>query len=475
MKKKLLIIIALLTIIVLPYQVKAATGNLNISCSPDKVNSNETTKCTISGSIDTEITAISLDINPSSNLQLVSFTPSNTWSGDDIDNGKIDVYTNSGDTIKNNFTLGTIDVKVKDNIVNSNEKISLSNIIFYYDKTEYNIDNASDDIRIPSNINTLTNITVNNKNINFQENNTTYNLTVESDSAKIAVTKKDSNSTVTGDGTQKLNYGKNTFNIVVTSESGSKKTYTLNITRPDSRSKENYLLNFSFYNYDIGFNKDKTSYELTVENNVSRFGNIIYYNKLPSQAAIEELINKYKINNSLLTYTYEFVHSADTVDLKLNEKSLYNLYDDLDGYLDDIDNSLDELEKKCNDDETSCSYYMDGNLVYKETETEEYIEYAYYRNNEIVWVGDNDVDIAIPDNLKVGTNILEIVIAAENGDERTYTFKINRKTEDGKILDEIPSSPQTGSTMIIIVSILLVISLGVVVYFVYKNNKENKK
>lgn len=475
MKKKLLIIIALLTIIVLPYQVKAATGNLSISCSPNKVNSNETSKCTISGSIDTEITAISLDINPSSNLQLVSFTPSNTWNGDDIDNSKIDVYTSSGDAINNNFTLGTIEVKVKDNAVNSNEKLSLSNIIFYYDKTEYNIDNASSDIRVPSNINTLTNITVNNKSIEFQENKTTYDLEVDSNSAKIAVTKKDSNSTVTGDGTQKLNYGKNTFNIVVTSESGSKKTYTLNITRPDSRSKENYLLNFSFYNYDIGFNKDKTSYELTVENNVSRFGNIDYYKEIPSQADIEELITKYKINNSLLNYICELVSGAGMVNAKFNEKSISDLYDDLYNYIDDIDNSLDSLEKKCNDDETSCSYYMDGNLVYKETETEEYIEYAFYRNNEIVWVGNNNINIIILDNLKVGTNILEIVIAAENGDERTYTFKINRKTEDGKILDEIPSSPQTGSTMIIIVSILLVISLGVVVYFVYKNNKENKK
>lgn len=80
-------------------------------------------------------------------------------------------------------------------------------------------------------------------------------------------------------------------------------------------------------------------------------------------------------------------------------------------------------------------------------------------------------------DLKVGENTFNVVVVAENGDEGTYTFTINRKDKDNKLLTdkELDNSPSTGSTLIIIVSVILVISLGVTIYFLYKRNKGNNK
>lgn len=80
-------------------------------------------------------------------------------------------------------------------------------------------------------------------------------------------------------------------------------------------------------------------------------------------------------------------------------------------------------------------------------------------------------------DLKVGENTFNVVVVAENGDERTYTFTINRKDKDNKLLTdkELDNLPSTGSTLIIIVSVILVISLGVTIYFLYKRNKGNNK
>ena len=58
-----------------------------------------------------------------------------------------------------------------------------------------------------------------------------------------------------------------------------------------------------------------------------------------------------------------------------------------------------------------------------------------------------------------------MVVTAENEEKREYIFNINRKTEEGKIVDktdeEITSNIKTGSASIIIVAIVMVIALVV--------------
>ncbi len=276
MQKKILIIISLLVVLI-PINVKAATGNIKITCDKEKIKAGDSTTCIISGITDSEIIGISATLNLTDNLTFTSFTKNNSWSEGSIENNKLDIY--SENYLNNNFDIGTMVITAKDNISNTNEKMTLKDIAFQNDKSNnaeensFKVSDAITDIRIPSNVNTLSSLTISGISFNFSEDNTNYQLETTETSVTISATAKDSKATVTGDiGTKNLNYGGNNFSIKVTSESGDVKTYTINITRPDNRSKENYLTSFAFSNYNIDFTKDKTDYNITLENKISKLG-----------------------------------------------------------------------------------------------------------------------------------------------------------------------------------------------------------
>ena len=451
---------------ILPFYVSAeSTGSVNISCSPSTIKSGETTSCTITGKTDSDVSSISMGIKLSENLEAVEFKPNSTWLGDDISNGKIDIYTNSGDPVKSEFTIGTLKIKAKDGVIAKDESLTLTSNVFYHDRAEYKIPDATTSIRIPSNNNSLSSIKVNDDGKFFDENKTSFDLTIKSDTANIGVTTKDGKAKVKGDGRQKLNYGKNTFKIEVTAEDGSKKVYTLNINRPDSRSKENYLLDFGFLNHDIKFDKNKTEYELIVENNISKMGVFSSETKSP--------IPKTDMFSNVLFIDGTKVSVSDNVNINitLNGIDLDKKMQELGDYLYNSDAS--SLEEKCNDDKTECLAYKDGELFGK------YIDKGgtYYKNcipiSYFYEDGDGNTlyNLYVFDDLKVGTNSLKYKVIAENGDERVYTFNIIRKDADGKVADNDIMPPQTGNTIYVIAVIMLVLSFGVGIYFYTKKIK----
>lgn len=454
---------------ILPFYVSAeSTGSVNISCSPSTIKSGETTSCTITGKTDSDVSSISMGIKLSENLEAVEFKPNSTWLGDDISNGKIDIYTNSGDPVKSEFTIGTLKIKAKSGVIAKDESLTLTSNVFYHDRAEYKIPDATTSIRIPSNNNSLSSIKVNGDGKFFDENKTSFDLTEKSETVNIVVTTKDSKAKVKGNGQQKLNYGKNTFKIEVTAEDGSKKVYTLNITRPDSRSKENYLLDFGFLNHDIKFDKNKTEYELIVENNISKIGLFASDTKssIPKTDMFSNalIIDGTKISVSKKAIGAEFV---------LNDINLFKKIMELGDYY----VTVQKAEKKCNDDEKECSYYKDGELVYETIDKDSYNEEFVYMNNELITYysnsddSKNDFGIFAFEDLKVGTNSLKYKVTAENGDERVYTFNIIRKDADGKVVDNDIMPPQTGNTIYVIAVIMLVLSFGVGIYFYTKKFK----
>lgn len=454
---------------ILPFYVSAeSTGSVNISCSPSTIKSGETTSCTITGKTDSDVSSISMGIKLSENLEAVEFKPNSTWLGDDISNGKIDIYTNSGDPVKSEFTIGTLKIKAKSGVIAKDESLTLTSNVFYHDRAEYNIPDATTSIRIPSNNNSLSSIKVNDDGKFFDEKETSFDLTIKSDTANIVVTTKDSKAKVKGNGQQKLNYGKNTLKIEVTAEDGSKKVYTLNINRPDSRSKENYLLDFGFLNHDIKFDKNKTEYELIVENNISKIGLFASDTKssIPKTDMFSNalIIDGTKISVSKKAIGAEFV---------LNDINLFKKIMELGDYY----VTVQKAEKKCNDDEKECSYYKDGELVYETIDKDSYNEEFVYMNNELITYysnsddSKNDFGIFAFEDLKVGTNSLKYKVTAENGDERVYTFNIIRKDADGKVADNDIMPPQTGNTIYVIAVIMLVLSFGVGIYFYTKKFK----
>ena len=69
----------------------------------------------------------------------------------------------------------------------------------------------------------------------FNKNTLEYKLSLDSsvEQIKILATPEDNKATINGTGIQKVSEGENKFNIVVTSEKGTKKTYTLIVTLKD--------------------------------------------------------------------------------------------------------------------------------------------------------------------------------------------------------------------------------------------------
>lgn len=437
MKKKIIIFIALIGVL-LPVNVKALTGSINLSCDKIKLNPNEETTCYVKGNIDEEVSGIDATLVLGDNLTLSSITKDSIWDSGDVgtDSNKIVLVTSNNP--KGNFNVVTFKVKAgsKSNI---DTKISLSSVKLSnatdFTETDFTVDDVS--IRIPSTVNTLSSLTVSGTTFNFNENTTSYELEVDSDKVTINATRKDTNSVVSGDtGSKNLKYGLNTFYVKVTSESGSVKTYTLKITRLDNRSKENYILNFKFSNYDLDFSKDKTNYDLIVNNKITRIASC--YGEMN--------------DDTILCIDAENLKYSDkaNINILINDKNLNDLFDE------------EKIELKCNDDdETSCEVYFENNKI-----------------GVVEYKDDKKSGYVILNDLKVGNNELKVIVTAENEEERTYILNINRKNEEGKIIDkteeEITSNSGTGSIYMIIVGIVMVVALVVLFIVLRRKNLFNK-
>lgn len=437
MKKKIIIFIALISVL-LPINVKALTGSINLSCDKTKLNPNEETTCYVKGNINEEVSGIDATLVLGDNLTLSSITKDSIWDSGDVgtDSNKIVLVTSNNP--KGSFNVVTFKVKAgsKSNI---DTKISLSSVKLSnatdFTETDFTVDDVS--IRVPSTVNTLSSLTVSGTTFNFNENTTGYELEVDSDKVTINATRKDTNSVVSGDtGSKNLKYGLNTFYVKVTSESGSVKTYTLKITRLDNRSKENYILNFKFSNYDLDFSKDKTNYDLIVNNKITRIASC--YGEMN--------------DDTILCIDAENLKYSDkaNINISINDKNLNDLFDE------------EKIELKCNDDETSCEVYFENNKI-----------------GMVEYKDDKKSGYVILDDLKVGNNELKVIVTAENEEERTYILNINRKNEEGKIIDkteeEITSNSGTGSIYMIIVGIVMVVALVVLFIVLRRKNLFNKK
>ncbi len=127
--------------------------------------------------------------------------------------------------------------------------------------------NASSNITVLSNNNNLESLSTSVGTINFNPSTTSYSLQVDSNVTSITINATAvSGATLSGTGSKNLGYGNNSFSITVTAQSGSKKTYTVNINRKDDRSSDNTLksLVINEGTLEPNFNGNTTSYSLLV-------------------------------------------------------------------------------------------------------------------------------------------------------------------------------------------------------------------
>jgi len=409
------VVFILITLLAFSINVKADT----ISTSMTGV-SNIDAKGSFSITINvngTDVWGMTMGLNYDTNkLELISSEGQNGFTATVGNNIVLD--STSGHS--GNFKVIILTFKAKDSfLAGQSTTISLSNVQGSSASAIMSGTGSSKTITVnipKSSNNNLSNLKVDGSTIvDFNKSVTSYDLgNTTSTSITIEATKEDSKASISGLGIKTLDYGTNSFDIVVTAENGTKKTYTIKITRPDTRSTDNTLTSLSASPLDLGFGKNKTSYVFTVENNISSINIVAKAND--SKASVTgtgtKTLNDYA-NVFYVTVTAEN-GSKKTYTITVNRK-------DKDGNLGNLsnDNNLKELiiegfELQFSSDKTNYTIEIDNSI-----------------DNVVINASANDEKASVSINnieqLKVGNNTIIIDVTAENGSVKTYTINVIRK------------------------------------------------
>lgn len=421
MKKKISIIILSIVIGVISIigfiSAKASDNGISITINcPSTATAGAQINCTINSSSNISLAGVFAKYNFSTGILFNNLTTANGFTNPSGSNS-------TGFTIMNtngfsgNVTLGTLQVTIPSNATsNQIYKIGLTSInpsdVNYND---YFLQDVSSDVRIISNNDKLSSLSITGGSINFNTDTLTYSTTIDSSSATISATAADSNAVVTGTGNVSLNYGNNTFNITVRSEAGTTRTYTINVNRPDNRSTNNNLSSLSVNIGNVSFNKDTTSYRLTTKSSSVN----ISASKEDSRASITGDIgskglnigtNTFRINvvaenGSKKTYTITIVRESDQKqDTTPGNKNSNNNLSSL--FVTNTNIVFDKNTTVYNLTTTASSTYISAS---RETTT-------------ATITGDTGKH-----DLKVGKNQFIIRVIAENGSKKTYTINITRE------------------------------------------------
>lgn len=104
----------------------------------------------------------------------------------------------------------------------------------------------------------------------FSKTKYEYSLNVPADVTSVNIVAKqgEKNQTITGTGIKKLDYGANRVRVVVSAQDGSSRTYLIVINRKDDRTGDTTLKSLTVSNTNITYDKNKTTYEATVSKTV---------------------------------------------------------------------------------------------------------------------------------------------------------------------------------------------------------------
>lgn len=242
----------------------------------------------------------------------------------------------------------------------------------------------------------------------------TYNLgSTNASSISIGATAQDAKATVSGTGTKNLSYGANSFKVTVTAESGAKKDYTINITRNDPRSTNNYLSSLTVSSGTLNFNRTTNSYTVIVENDVTSvtIGARAEDSKSSVSGTGAKTINVYE-NRFSVVVTAEN-GSRRTYAINIVRK-------DSDGFLGNVsrDNKLESLTVEGYDiefDPEKLTYELFVDLLIEELSIS-------------AKQSDAKATLNVPESLilEVGSNELIFEVVAESGEVRQYVITVVR-------------------------------------------------
>ena len=417
MKNKIgkILLIGLLGII--PTTANAAGFSVNINC-PSTSSAGAQISCNMSATPSgVTLNGVNGTFNLGSGLTFKGFTASSGFS--DYSGGSSSGFVlgkTSG--FSSTTTLGTLNVAIPSNATsNQTYTVGLTNVAASdTEYNDYNANSVSATIRIKSNENRLSSLSISGGSINFNPDTTSYSTTINSQTATISAIKKDSSSSMTGNlGTVSLNYGTNTFKISVTSETGVTRTYTINITRPDTRSKNNYLSSLVVSNTNILFNRDTLVYNLsTTSDNVQ-----ISATKDDNKTSVTGT-GRFNLNYGTNTYRVNVTAengSTRTYTININREDTRSSNNNL--------KSLTLSKGNLNFNKSTTTYNVDVDKDTTSVKIEASLEdvKASFENG----FGPRTI------NLNPGNNTIYIKVRNEIGNVKTYTININR--EDGKSSD----------------------------------------
>lgn len=409
-------------VVFIPIQVGALEATTVLDCDKLILNVGDSTNCKISlNSISGGVKGFMADINVGSNIEISDFSVSEGWTNNSSDIKKIDVTNSIAQP--GNITIASFRINVKSGTPETNEKVTVSSIYL----TDENDDDliptqteVSQAIRIPSNNASLTKLTVSTGTLSpeFDPDKLEYSVdNVNSDTINISAS-GNANASISGVGTKKLEYGINTFEIIVKAESGVTKTYKIYVNRVDTRSGDTSLKelivsgtkiqlsnNTNRYIVELASDIDKLSVEAIANNSkatVKYSSNNISLN-YDETATI--WINVTAENNTvakyLVTATRKDNRSSNN-NLKLlsvNDKSI-SLNNNTQSYTLTVANKITSATIKALPQDDKSKVEIEGNS-----------------------------------NLKVGSNTFKITVTAENNAIKTYSLTIIRKNTSGDVTD----------------------------------------
>lgn len=417
LRKKLIVL--LLTMFI-PFIVNASSASVSIKCN-NVVSAGETVKCTISMNNSGDIIGLQANYD-FGGLSYVKLTPTS---------GVFDTpnMTENGFTLGNNgglassLTVGILEVKVPSN-ASENQKFTLTLKNVIVSNSEYedvDVANASATLRVASNNAALKSLSLSDITLDptFSATTMIYNVSTEVAKTTISATSSDSNAKVSGTGEKTLKYGNNSFNVVVTSEAGTKKTYTININRIDNRETDNNLKSLSVEGQTITPEFKSSIKEYTVNVNSDVETAKINCEVSGSKATFVE---KYGPRTIKLKYGRNEVQiQVKAENGKVNTyKLIINRKDDRDSnnYLSSLE--VSEGTINFNKDTTSYTINVSKDITKIDIKATPESEKA-----KVTGIGSK--------TLKDGNNSFVIEVKAENEKVKKYTLTIIKSTEDEQV------------------------------------------
>lgn len=321
------------------------------------------------------------------------------------------------------FSILQLNFKVSDNAIGT-VKVNLENCTATDPSgNSINANFVNYSAVVKSTDNNLNNIIVSSSTANltmspsFSSSTTNYKITAPSsvDRINIAANKSNAAAKVTGEGNHTLVYGENTLKVVVTSEAGTVKTYTIVVTREDDRSTDNTLKDITVDSGSLSpaFKSDISSYVVEVASDVEsiNIGAILNNDDASFTANFgPRKINLNKGSNPVLL----------KVKAENGQEKIYTI-------------EVIRDDGRSADNTLSSVIINDRKVTLKKSVYEYSVDILYTKDILNMLITPSDIKAkyktSIKNPLVVGENILTITVTAENTTEKIYTIKVNMLAE----------------------------------------------